>query len=257
MGVVSFSDPLPRRTIEGTLIHRGHVGTIYQAFNGAYLGRSAPRTLRILPDGSVFSERDLQKIRHSEQGWKYATGILERFGAAPIDGDPAVWLAHWLPQLTRRVRHPGNHKYCWPLSAAARKMMPSSAPYPKLNPLQSCEFRQPKRLWAGGVGLQHWHELGCTNAFSVHRKGPCTRLSIVGCRAELGLSASSELHGKALLRSSHRSLAFRGRIDSRSVSLDRNRGICRQVHATLFGWTCFPQLPPYKSPSSRKTEYGP
>ena len=42
VGVVSFSDPLPRRTIEGTLIHRGHVGTIYQAFNGAYLGRSAP-----------------------------------------------------------------------------------------------------------------------------------------------------------------------------------------------------------------------
>jgi hypothetical protein len=135
VGVVSFSDPLPRRTIEGTIIHRGHVGTIYQAFNGAYLGRSVPRTLRVLPDGSVFSERAIQKIRHSERGWKYATGILERFGAAPIEGDPVEWLARWLPQLTRGIRHPGNHKYCWPLSATARKLMPSSAPYPKISPL--------------------------------------------------------------------------------------------------------------------------
>lgn len=135
VGVVSFSDPLPRRTIEGTIVHRGHVGTIYQAFNGRYLGRSAPRKLRLLPDGSVFSERAIQKIRHCERGWKYATGILERFGADPMSGEPVEWLARWLPQLTRAVRHPGNHKYGWPLSAAARKLMPSSAPYPKISPL--------------------------------------------------------------------------------------------------------------------------
>jgi hypothetical protein len=142
-GVVSFSDPLPRRTIDGTIIHRGHVGTIYQAFNGAYLGRSAPRTLRVLPDGLVFSERAIQKIRQSERGWKYATGILERFGAAPLEGDPAEWLGRWLPQLTRRVRHPGNHKYCWALNETARKLVPASAPYPKLNPLLRFAFVAP------------------------------------------------------------------------------------------------------------------
>jgi hypothetical protein len=135
VGVVSFSDPLPRRTIEGTIIHRGHVRTIYQAFNGRYLGRSAPRTLHLLPDGSVFSERAIQKIRQAERGWRYATGILERFGAAPIGGDPGQWLAHWLPLLTRAVRHPGNHKYGWPLSPAACKLMPPTAPYPKICPL--------------------------------------------------------------------------------------------------------------------------
>ena len=32
-GVVSFSDPVPRRTAVGTLVFPGHIGTIYQACN--------------------------------------------------------------------------------------------------------------------------------------------------------------------------------------------------------------------------------
>ncbi len=135
VGVVSFSDPLPRFKADGVIVHRGHVGTIYQAFNGVYLGRSAPRTLRVLPDGSVLSERTIQKIRHSERGLAYAAGILERFGADPLSGDPVEWLDHWLPLITRATRHPGNHKYCWSLCPAARKQLPPSLPYPKLDPL--------------------------------------------------------------------------------------------------------------------------
>ena len=45
VGVVSFSDPLQRRTESGEVIHMGHVGTIYQAHNGTYLGRGTARTL--------------------------------------------------------------------------------------------------------------------------------------------------------------------------------------------------------------------
>jgi hypothetical protein len=135
VGVVSFSDPSPRFTADGRMVHRGHVGTIYQAFNGTYLGRSAARTLRLLPDGSVLSDRAIQKIRGSERGSKYAAGVLERLGAKPLDGNPVEWLARWLPRLTRTIRHPGNHKYCWPLSAAGRKNLPPSLPYPKLDPL--------------------------------------------------------------------------------------------------------------------------
>jgi hypothetical protein len=140
VGVVSFSDPVPRRTAEGTIIHKGHIGTIYQAFNGIYLGRSPARTLRLLPDGSVLSERAIQKIRRSERGWNYAAQILRGFGADPISADPIHWLEHWLPRLTRPLRHSGNHKYCWPLTAMARKLMPPSSPYPKNNPL----FYEPK-----------------------------------------------------------------------------------------------------------------
>ena len=68
VGVVSFSDPLQRRTASGEVIHMGHVGTIYQAHNGTYLGRGTARTLHLLPDGRVFSDRAAQKIRNSERG---------------------------------------------------------------------------------------------------------------------------------------------------------------------------------------------
>jgi len=132
MGVVSFSDPVPRDTALGKRVFPGHVGTIYQAHNGVYLGRATPRTLRLLPDGTVFSDRAIQKIRKHEQGWRYSSGILERFGADPLRDDPASWLAYWLPRLTRPLRHRGNHKYAWPLDPTLAKYLPRSLPYPKV-----------------------------------------------------------------------------------------------------------------------------
>lgn len=60
-GVISFSDPVPRSTRDGLLVP-GHVGTLYQALSSRLIGRSAPRTLRLLPDGSVLSDRTLQKL---------------------------------------------------------------------------------------------------------------------------------------------------------------------------------------------------
>lgn len=71
-GVVSFSDPTPRTSSSGDRVFPGHVGTIYQAHNAAYLGRGTARTLRLLPDGSVFSARTAQKIRSQERGWQHA-----------------------------------------------------------------------------------------------------------------------------------------------------------------------------------------
>jgi hypothetical protein len=69
VGVTTFSDPVPRKAANGRLVHPGHIGTIFQAFNGAYLGRGTPRTLRLLPDGTVLSDRAIQKIRAGERGW--------------------------------------------------------------------------------------------------------------------------------------------------------------------------------------------
>ena len=137
-GVVSFSDPVPRTSLTGEIVHPGHIGTIYQAFNGCYLGRGSRRTLMLLPDGSVLNARTVQKIRRIERGWKYAAGLLEKFGAEPLNNDPEVWLDRWLPALTRPLHHPGNHKYAWPLQQSARKSMPSSLPYPKFSPLLAC-----------------------------------------------------------------------------------------------------------------------
>lgn len=134
-GVISFSDPMPRRTIDGKIIHVGHVGTIYQSHNGIYVGRGFARTLRLLPDGRVFSERAAQKIRKGERGWRYAADQLESFGAPPAPTDDAyartVWLQSSLAMLTRKLAHKGNHKYAWPLDRSIRSSLPASLPYPK------------------------------------------------------------------------------------------------------------------------------
>lgn len=116
-GVVSFSDPMPRSASDGRLVFPGHIGTIYQAHNASYLGRSLPRTLRLLPDGNVLSERATQKMRAGERGRRYVAEALVRYGAeAPAPGeDLAAWAARWVPRLTRPIRHHGNHKYAWSL----------------------------------------------------------------------------------------------------------------------------------------------
>jgi hypothetical protein len=129
-GVVSFSDPVPRTTADGRLVFPGHIGTIYQASNAVYLGRGRARTLRVLPDGTVFSDRALQKVRAREQGWEYASAQLVKFGADPLgaEDDGRAWLARWLPLLTRPMRHPGNYRYAWALAGIRLENL---APYPK------------------------------------------------------------------------------------------------------------------------------
>jgi hypothetical protein len=131
VGVLSLSDPEPRTDTAGGMIFPGHLGTIYQAGNATYLGRGGTRTLRLLPDGRVFSARAISKIRAREQGWRYSAAILERFGAEPLTGDPKEWLGTWLPKLTRTFRHRGHHRYAWPLDRVLRRSFTRSLPYPK------------------------------------------------------------------------------------------------------------------------------
>lgn len=128
-GVVSFSDPVPRRTAAGDVVMPGHVGTVYQALNARYLGRGTARTLRLLPDGTVLSPRTLQKIRKQEKGWRPAVEQLEGWGAPAFDGDPRSWLRRVIPMITTPLRHPGNHKYAWALDR--RVELPATGSYPK------------------------------------------------------------------------------------------------------------------------------
>ncbi len=131
-GVVSFSDPEPRTTAAGEVVFRGHLGTVYCALNAVYLGRATARTLRLLPDGSVFSDRAAQKIRQQERGWRYAVDQLVAAGAPAPEGDLASWLPVALRQVTRPLKHGGNHKYCWTLQKRDRRHLPASLPYPKV-----------------------------------------------------------------------------------------------------------------------------
>lgn len=135
-GIVSFSDPFPRQTLDGRLVHPGHVGTIYQATNGVYLGRAARNTIYVLPDATLLNGRTLQKIRDRDRG---ASGAIERMLAAGADElradeDATEWLGRALPKVARRMRHPGNHRYAWGFSRAHRRRLTPAAPYPKLNP---------------------------------------------------------------------------------------------------------------------------
>jgi hypothetical protein len=132
-GVVSFSDPVRRRAADGHVVLPGHVGTIYQAHNGVYFGRGTARTLRMLPDGTVFSDRAKAKVQARDCGWAYAARQLEAHGAAPLgEGeDGAAWLRLWLPRVTRAARHHGCHKYAWGLDRAVRRALPRTLPYPK------------------------------------------------------------------------------------------------------------------------------
>jgi hypothetical protein len=134
VGVLSFSDPVPRRTAAGVLITPGHIGTIYQAANGCYLGRGTPRRLRMLANGQVLNDRALQKIRRGEQGWEYAAEQLLRAGASsppPLDpGQRREWLHRSLGRVTSIVHHPGNHRYAWRLDRSCRLLRDPRA-YPK------------------------------------------------------------------------------------------------------------------------------
>lgn len=131
VGVISFSDPETRTNSHGDAVFGGHVGTIYQAHNGTYLGRGTARTLRILPDGSVLSDRAIQKLRSGVKGWRYTADRLVRFGADRPGEDLKAWAAHWLQKLTRPQRHAGNHKYAWGLTRQVKRSLPTGLPYPK------------------------------------------------------------------------------------------------------------------------------
>lgn len=132
-GVITYSDPMRRVTLDGRVITPGHVGSTFQALSGVFLGRSRARRIKVLPDGSTFNERTIQKILKRQSGWKGGVRQLVDAGAdAPAEGaDLYEWLEFWLPQLTRAYPHPGCFKYAFPLKQAARKLLGESMPYPK------------------------------------------------------------------------------------------------------------------------------
>jgi hypothetical protein len=135
IGIESCADPQPRSALDGSLTHRGHVGTVYCASNGHYVGKTNPSSLRLLPDGTALSNRACGKIARREQGCEYAVGQLVKWGADPLhdDEDALEWLRRWRTALTRPMRHQGNHRYLWCLNRRRRRQVITglALPYPK------------------------------------------------------------------------------------------------------------------------------
>lgn len=131
-GILSFSDPFPRDTVEGRWVLPGHVGTTYQASNALFAGIGTSRTLLLLPDATTLNARSLQKVRALERGWESVVRQLVRYGAAPLllasdtlhtaeaRREAKAWVDTWVPRLTRPRRHPGNYRYLWALDGEAR-----------------------------------------------------------------------------------------------------------------------------------------
>lgn len=134
-GVESCSDPEPRADIHGRLTFRGHLGTIYQALNARYVGKTNDASLHLLPDGSCLSNRSQSKLRGGEIGAQRPIVQLVRFGATPprSDEDPIAWLKYWRGKICRTMRHRGCHRYLWTLSRRDRWLLAAheALPYPK------------------------------------------------------------------------------------------------------------------------------
>lgn len=144
-GVIAYSDPVPRQANEGRIVMPGHVGVIYQASSARYVGRAQAKTLHINRDGIALSSRAISKIRLQEHGAGSAEKRLVKLGAQPrgFGQDPAAWVAQVLTSGTfQKVRHPGNHVYCFALDCGTAKRrnvagFAPERPYPKkLDPEQ-------------------------------------------------------------------------------------------------------------------------
>jgi len=132
-GVVSYSDPVPRLDGQGRAAFRGHIGTIYQAHNAVFTGRSKPETKWLLPDGGVFESRAANKVTAGDTGRAYAERGLVHFGASPLEPgeDAAAWLAKWRQAICRPIKHAGNLRYLWSLNHRDRRYLPPGLPYPR------------------------------------------------------------------------------------------------------------------------------
>lgn len=131
-GILSYSDPVERRDHAGRVVKRGHVGTVYQALNASYRGRSRSGVLILSRDGRSVSPRALSKLRNDETGAAYAYDQLRALGApARIAGESgAAYVARALDLGGfRQQRHPGNHVYTWRLDGV-REGWPQIA-YPR------------------------------------------------------------------------------------------------------------------------------
>ena len=136
-GVVSHADPVERTDLDGERVKPGHVGLVYQATNAIYTGLATARTLRLMPDGRVFNNRTMSKIRARERGWRAAVDMLVAVGATPPAStgtahDLHAWLLRELPRVTRKLKHGGNLRYLIGLTPQVRRHLPAGLPYPKI-----------------------------------------------------------------------------------------------------------------------------
>ena len=111
--VMATSDPLVRVNSGGEIVMPGHVGTIYQAHNGNYLGRTTKRTKVSGFDGNIIPDRTWRKIV-ADKGESYAYQKVLDTGVPAKEGSE-TWKEFCIraKKSLPKIRHPGNHVYAW------------------------------------------------------------------------------------------------------------------------------------------------
>lgn len=137
VGVESCADPIERYNEQGLVVFPGHVGTIYQALGGNYIGRTRRERHRLLFNGRIFSRRAISKIQGAESGWLRDVGRLVELGAVPIDhaadrAERSAWLDTWLGQLSTVLVHDGCLRYVWCLDPRRRRELLTAPRLPYL-----------------------------------------------------------------------------------------------------------------------------
>lgn len=131
-GVLSYSDPVVRRRLDGSAILPGHVGAVCQALGAAYHGRGERRRYVLTPEGEIVSERGWQKLRNGERGGEGMYRRLLAWGAPPIrPGESSVAYADraLVEGPFRALPHPGNHVYTWAFGRGVAQA--AALPYPR------------------------------------------------------------------------------------------------------------------------------
>ena len=137
--VISYSDPMERVGDDGTVTCPGHVGTIYQAASAHHAGRTRPSTLILDRHGRAVSARTMSKVRNGDRGAAGAYRTLLAHGAParrPMESDRDYAARAIAEGPFRRVRHPGNLAYSFPVGGkgqrrAVRAAFPPGRPYVK------------------------------------------------------------------------------------------------------------------------------
>jgi len=128
--LLSFSDPIPRRSAAGSLTMPGHIGNIYQAWStgspgnkgqAIFAGRSSPKVLHLDTRGVAPDPRMISKIRSLDGdgepgGPSAAVRFVEEHGAPPRK--PRESYSAWVKRALesdnfRRIEHSGNLTYLW------------------------------------------------------------------------------------------------------------------------------------------------
>lgn len=131
--LISLSDPVPHVLPGKKVVMPGHIGRVYQAFNGSYRGRTKPGDEVWTENGTPLSGLTVSKVGTTRSGHEAALAYLQRVTGVPRSpGEPLrTYRKRALNRALEKgvllnISHPGKHVYLWDLRGRALEIDPRS-----------------------------------------------------------------------------------------------------------------------------------